>query len=62
MYEQGVRLRLVRLRIYRRAYEIERELHEAPDGPALKVTAAWDGLELVLPQRVHSRAEYSRDT
>ncbi|CDJ31657.1 Zinc phosphodiesterase ELAC protein 1, related [Eimeria mitis] len=44
----------------RRAYDIERQLQNAPDVPPLKVTAAWDGLAVVLPQRPHLRAEHAR--
>lgn len=42
----------------RQAYDIERQLQAAaPPASTLKVTAAWDGLAVVLPQRTYSPTE-----
>ncbi|CDI86557.1 hypothetical protein, conserved [Eimeria praecox] len=45
----------------RRAYDIERQLQKAPDTSRLKVTAAWDGLAVVLPQRSYSRTGHPQE-
>ncbi|CDJ46212.1 hypothetical protein, conserved [Eimeria brunetti] len=45
----------------RRAYDIERQLQNAPNASPLKVTAAWDGLAVVLPQRTQPRAEHPQE-
>ncbi|CDI83497.1 hypothetical protein, conserved [Eimeria acervulina] len=45
----------------RRAYDIEGQLQKGTYASPLKVTAAWDGLAVVLPQRTHTRAVHPPD-
>ena len=47
--------------LYRRAYDIEGQLQKGTYASPLKVTAAWDGLAVVLPQRTHTRAVHPPD-
>ena len=47
----------------RRAYEIERQLQQASvPAPPLGVTAAWDGLSVVLPHRAPPSAAPTEET